>query len=409
MPQRSLQNRFDQKELEVNALLEITQAVNNNLPEEDLYKIYEFTLRANLRLDKLTLYVLEDDWECKVQFGTKKDFTQVSLGQSCLQVSEATEIRKLDLDVPCFSEFDIIIPVKHKDRLLAFVFLKVKSEIEDLIDTTFIQALSNIILVAIENKRLARKQLEQQALQRDIEIASDVQNFLFPKDLPKTDRIEIKAFYQPCQTVGGDYYDYITLEDQNQFVVCIADVSGKGVPAAILMSNFQAVLRTVSRTAQNPKEVVKELNYQLSRNANRENFITFFLAVYDYDTKDLRYINAGHNPPMLMNGSAEVQRLTVGTTVLGAFEPLPFMEMGTVSGLDDFSLFLFTDGLTETFDDKEEEFGAERLQAFLESNHGRPLDEVHSDLLKALDDYRKSQPFTDDLTFLSCRVKNGTA
>lgn len=409
MPNSSLQNRFDQKELEVSALLEITQAVNNNLPEEDLYKIYEFTLRANLRLDKLTLYVLEEDWECKVQFGTKKDFREVALGQSCLQVSEATEIRKLDLDVPCFSEFDIIIPVKHKDRLLAFVFVKVKSEVEDLIDTTFIQALSNIILVAIENKRLARKQLEQQALQRDIEIASDVQNFLFPKDLPRTDKIEIKAFYQPCQTVGGDYYDYITLEDQNQFVVCIADVSGKGVPAAILMSNFQAVLRTISRTAQNPKDVVTELNYQLGKNANRENFITFFLAVYDYDTKQLRYINAGHNPPMLMNGKAEVQRLTVGTTVLGAFEPLPFLEMGTVEDLKDFSLFLFTDGLTETFDDQDEEYGSDRLEEFLKSNHGRPLDDVHQDLLKELDDYRKSQPFTDDLTFLSCRVKNGTA
>ncbi len=409
MPHSSLQNRLDQKELEVNALLEITQAVNNNLPEEDIYKIYEFTLRANLRLDKMTLYVLEDDWECKVQFGTKKDFTHVALGESCLQVSEATEIRKLNLDVPCFSEFDIIIPVKHKDRLLAFVFLKAKTEIEDLIDTTFIQALSNIILVAIENKRLARKQLDQQALQRDIEIASDVQNFLFPKDLPRTDKIDIKAFYQPCQTVGGDYYDYIELEDENQFVVCIADVSGKGVPAAILMSNFQAVLRTVTRTASNPIDVVTELNYQLSVNANRENFITFFLAVYDYDTRELRYINAGHNPPVLMNGKAEVQLLTVGTTVLGAFEPLPFMDMGTVKDLDEFSLFLFTDGLTETFDAKDEEYGTDRLEAFLKNNHGKPLDDVHQDLLKELDDYRKLQPFTDDLTFLSCRVKNGTA
>jgi sigma-B regulation protein RsbU (phosphoserine phosphatase) len=409
MPHSSLQNRFDQKELEVSALLEITQAVNNNLPEEDLYKIYEFTLRANLRLDKMTLYVLEDEWECKVQFGTSKDFTKVAIGPSCLEVSEATEIRKLNLDVPCFSEFDIIIPVKHKDRLLAFVFLKVKTEIEDLIDTTFIQALSNIILVAIENKRLARKQLDQQALQRDIEIASDVQNFLFPKDLPRTEKIEIKAFYQPCQTVGGDYYDYIELQNQNGFVVCIADVSGKGVPAAILMSNFQAVLRTIIRTAQNPKDVVTELNYQLGRNGNRENFITFFLGIYDYDTRELRYINAGHNPPVMMNGKAEVQLLTVGTTVLGAFDPLPFLEMGTVKNLDEFSLFLYTDGLTETFDNMDAEYGTDRLEAFLQKNYGRPLDDVHQELLQELDDYRKSHPFTDDLTFLSCRVKNGTA
>lgn len=409
MAEGSLQNKYDQKELEVNALMEITQAVNNNLPEEDLYKIFEFTLRANLQLDKLTLYVKEEDWECKVQFGTNRDFNEVELGKSCLEVSETMEISKLDLDVPCFAEFDIIVPVKHKNRLLAFVFVKVKSELEDLVDTTFIQALSNIMLVAIENKRLARKQLEQQALQRDMEIASNVQNYLFPKNLPDTDKIQIDAFYQPCKTVGGDYYDYITLDDQNQFVVCIADVSGKGIPAAILMSNFQAVLRTVSRTAANPLEVVHELNYQLCRNANRENFITFFMAVYDYHTKELRYINAGHNPPILIDDNKEVQRLTIGSTVLGAFDPLPFIDMGSVKGLNKFSLFLFTDGLTETFDNNDEEYGTERLEDFLKLNNEKPLGQVHKDLLEELDTYRDGLPFADDLTFLSCRVNNGTA
>ena len=388
--------------------MEITQAVNNNLPEEDLYKIYEFTLRASLRIDKLTLYVKEEEWECKAQFGTKKDFTEVALGESCLQVTETQEIKNLELDVPCFEEFDVIIPVKHKDRLLAFVFLKAKEEGESLVDTTFIQALSNIILVAIENKRLARKQLEQQALQRDIEIARNVQNYLFPKDLPKTEKIHVEAFYQPCRTVGGDYYDYIALEEHNQFVVCIADVSGKGIPAAILMSNFQAVLRTISRTADNPQQVIHELNYQLCRNANRENFITFFLAVYDYSTRELRYINAGHNPPILMNGKAEVERLTIGTTVLGAFEPLPFMDMGSIQNLDDFSLFLFTDGLTETFNHNEEEYGEEKLEAFLKTQYGQPLSAIHNNLLKDLTDHRAGESFTDDLTFLSCRVNNGS-
>lgn len=409
MPESALQNKYDQKELEVNALMEITQAVNGNLSEDHLYKIFEFTLRANLKLDKLTLYVKEADWECKVQFGTKKDFKTVALGKSCLQVTETTEIRKLNLEVPCFTEFDIIIPVKHKDRLLAFVFVKAKSELEDLVDTTFIQALSNIMLVAIENKRLARKQLEQQAFQRDMEIASTVQNYLFPKNLPKEGRVQIEAFYQPCQTVGGDYYDYITLDEDNQFVVCIADVSGKGIPAAILMSNFQAVLRTYARKAAGPLEVIHELNYQLCQNANRENFITFFMAVYDYNTKELRYINSGHNPPMLMNGNSEIQKLTVGSTVLGAFDPLPFIQMGSVKDLDEFTLFLFTDGLTETFNAKDEEFGPERLEEFLKINQKRSLGEIHHSLLKDLDEHRDGLPFNDDLTFLSCRVENGTS
>ena len=405
----SVQQKFYQKELEVNALLEITQAVNNNLPEEDLYKIYEFTLRGNLLLDKMALYVKEAEWECKVQFGTERDFSQLPIDPGCLNIQKITDLKKIDLTVTCFSEFDIIIPVLHKSRLLAFVFIKSLREEGTAVETTFIQALSNIILVAIENKRLARKQLEQQAFLRDMEIAKNVQNNLFPKSLPRTERLEVKAFYEPCQTVGGDYYDYIALPDENQFIVCIADVSGKGIPAALLMSNFQAVLRTLSRKGQDLEDVVHELNYQLSSNANGENFITFFVAVYDYEVKNLRYVNAGHNPPILIDHAQQTHRLTEGTTVLGAFEPLPFLKSGVIEDLEQFSLFLFTDGLTETFDKDENEFGPERLEAFLLENLDQPLDNMHQSLLAELQAFSQSKTFSDDLTFLSCRVNNVSA
>ena len=406
MALESIQNKLFQKELEVNALLEITQAVNNNLPEDDLYKIFEFTLRANLQLDRMALYVKEEDWECKVQFGTEKDFNTLPMEGSCLNIQRISKLNKADLEISCFAEFDTIIPVLHKNQLLAFVFIKSVNNGDTEAETAFIQALSNIMLVAIENKRLARKQLEQQAFLRDMEIARNVQNNLFPKHLPATDQLEIKAFYQPAQTVGGDYYDYIELEEEGQFVVCIADVSGKGIPAALLMSNFQAVLRTLSRKGQNLEDVVHELNYQLSSNANGENFITFFVAVYDFKAKTLEYVNAGHNPPVLINGQGKAEQLSEGTTILGAFNPLPFLSTGTVENLDAFSLFLFTDGVTETFNDQGEEYGVERLEAFLKKHQGSSLEDMHSFLLIELATFSSGRPFPDDLTFLSCRVDN---
>ncbi len=398
--------KFYKKELELNALLEITQAINNNLPENDLYKIYEFTLRANLQIGKMALFVQEEGWECKVEFGTKQKYDGIPMASELMKVKEISRLRDIKLSDSPFSEFEIVIPVLHKERLLAFVFVHEASEVDDSADTTFIQALSNIMLVAIENKRLARRQLEQQAYLRDMEIASNVQNYLFPKDLPDTDLVEVKAFYQPCQTVGGDYYDYIPLEDGNQFLVCIADVSGKGVPAALLMSNFQAAVRTLSRNTPSPEDGIKELNYQLVQNANGENFITFFMAVYDFRTKQLRYVNAGHNPPILLNGNNKVQRLEEGTTVLGAFEPLPFFNMGVIDDIEQFSLFLFTDGVTETFNENEEEFGSERLELFLESHVDETLSATHHNLLTVLNQFRAANEFTDDLTFLSCRVNN---
>ncbi len=404
--QDTLQRKFYRKEMEVSALLEITQAVNDNLPEDDLYKIYEFTLRANLQLSKMVLYVKDLDWDCKVQFGTKKDFAKIPLDTGCFDLKKIVAVADAKLSISYFSEFDIIIPVTHKEKLLAFVFIKTSEE-EKGADTTFIQALSNVILVAIENKRLARKQLEQQAIQREMEIARNVQNYLFPDVLPNSEKLEIKAFYQPCKTVGGDYYDYIPIPNENQFLVCIADVSGKGMPAAILMSNFQAVLRTLSRNAENPEQVIHELNHQTWHNAKGENFITFFLAVYDFDKNNLRYFNCGHNHPVLITKD-EVMILNEGSTVLGAFDPLPFLDKGEIENVEEFSLFMFTDGLTETFNSAGEEFGEERLRKFLVDHKNKDLQTTHNDLMIELEGFKKENAFADDLTFLSCRVNNAT-
>jgi sigma-B regulation protein RsbU (phosphoserine phosphatase) len=191
-------------------------------------------------------------------------------------------------------------------------------------------------------------------------------------------------------------------------MVCIADVSGKGMPAAILMSNFQAVLRTLIRNAKSPEEVIKELNYQTWQNARGENFITFFMAVYDYDQKTLRYINCGHNHPILITKHG-LSTLSEGSTILGAFDPLPFLEMGEVKDLDNFSLFMFTDGLTETFDPDDEEFGQKRLETFLFEHKNKSLQQTHDDLMAVLESFKKGNSFGDDLTFLSCRVNNVTS
>lgn len=408
MKEESLKVKYIQKELEVNALMEITQAVNNNLPEQNLYKIYEFTLRANLHIEKLALYVHGQKWECQAQFETSKDFRKVQIDDGCLELRKITKTNEVNLQNSEFNEFTLIIPVLHKDKLLAYVFVKPKEKGSE-VDTTFLQALSNVVLVAIENKRLARKEIEQLAFQRDMEIAKNVQNYLFPKHLPKVDRTNIEAFYLPSRAVGGDYYDYIPLEEEDKFVLCIADVSGKGIPAALIMSNFQAALRTIVRKAKDLSEVIEELNYQLCKNANRESFITVFLASYDFQNHQLKYINAGHNPPFLFNGEADPITLELGTTVLGVFEKLPFIEPGIVENLKAFNLFLYTDGLTETFNENEEEFGSERLKSFLVKHREDSLPVMHEDLMNELNAHKKGLPFTDDLTFLSCRVNNDSA
>jgi sigma-B regulation protein RsbU (phosphoserine phosphatase) len=409
MEELDIRKQFEIKELELNALLEITQAINSNLPEESLYKIYNFTLRSNLNIKKLALFVLDDDWYCKANFGTIHHYGRVKLLPEFKTIQDITHLREFR---QCeFTEFDIVIPVAHKNITLALVFVggldKYDASYENGDGIRFIQALSNIIIVAIENKKLARKQLEQEALRKELEIASDVQQFLFPEKLPNTELLKIEASYLPHDRVGGDYYDYIPI-NKNQFLICVADVSGKGIPAALMMSNFQASLRTLVRLTPNLTDIVEALNFQVLENTKGEKFITFFAAIYDIHLKTMVYVNAGHNPPLLLDRKNGIRLLEDGATVLGAMHPLPFLNEGFVTDLSDFLLFCYTDGLTETLSELGAEYGVDALLNYFreERTFNKDLKTIHQDIIVSLDHFKGRNSYHDDITILSCRVNN---
>ncbi|MEO9964442.1 MAG: PP2C family protein-serine/threonine phosphatase [Reichenbachiella sp.] len=393
------------KELELNSLLEVTEAINNNLPEESLYKIYHFTLLANLKVKKLALFVaLEDQWNCKVFFGVDSEVIE----KIPVRDFEGHERIQTLEDSECI-DFDHIIPVMHKKQLLALVFVGDIAETDHGISgnsaTTFLEALTNIILVAIENKKLARQQLEQEAFKKELEIAKQVQNYLFPKDLPATDSFEVAAYYQPHHNVGGDYYDYIQI-DEHKFLLCIADVSGKGVPAALMMSNFQASLRTLARQTVDLETIVSELNYQIKFSGNGEIFITFFAAVYNSETKEFKYVNCGHNPPLFRGNKGSIGTLKLGTTVLGMFAPLPFIEIGILNDIKNFDLFCYTDGLNEAINQEEEEFGEEQIDKIVEDLIDTCPHELNETMMQAVNQFRDGKEYRDDVTILSAKFKS---
>lgn len=401
-----LKKLVEKKELELNALLEITQAINSNLPEESLYKIFNFTLRSNLKITKLALFVLDEIWNCKVHFGTQKNYTKVKLDD---RVKLIRNIHRMSEFESCdFDEFDLVIPIAHKSTTLSLVFVggldNHDGDHDQEESIKFIQALSNIIIVAIENKKLARKQLEQEAFRKELEIASDVQQFLFPERLPNTEKLKMEASYLPHDLVGGDYYDYIPI-NKNQFLICVADVSGKGIPAALMMSNFQASLRTLLRQTPNLTEIVEALNFQVMENTKGEKFITFFGAIYDINLKTMVYVNAGHNAPILWQRNKGLRLLEEGSTVLGAMQPLPFINEGFIDNLEDFTLFCYTDGLTETMNEAGVEFGTESLMKYFAENHSKDLKTMHQDIIVALDGFKGSNSYRDDITILTCRVE----
>lgn len=409
MEQLNFEHAYQLKKLELEALLEVTQAINSNLPEEQLYRIFYFTLRANLNIDKFALYVFERDrWLCKVSHSNTFDFKGLPLEETVVrEIDELSDTKELPDRYS--QEFQQVFPIRHKEETLAYMFLKSgsKSPLESEGEMKFVRALANITIVAIENKKLARKQLEQQAMQKELEIAKDVQRFLFPDTLPNTTDLQVEAKYLPHHQVGGDYYDYIEI-GKDKFLVCVADVSGKGVPAAILMANFQASLRTLVRKTVDLEEIVNELNHQVMQNAHGENFITAFFGLYDKTSSRLTYVNSGHNPPFLIRKKeGTLTTLEKGSTILGILDKLPFLYVGEVQELDDFLLFCYTDGLTETFNEKDEVWGPEQLEAFLQEHQESALPALFEKLIREIDSFRKEEPHHDDITLLACAYKKG--
>lgn len=390
--------RLNLKQLELNALLEVTEAINANLPESALYRIYHFTLLSNLTISKLALFVHDEDWDCKVKYGLKNQLPVDCIKNYILGCDKITSTKGIET----FSDFDVIIPIAHKSKKLAYVLLGGINDLNLADDNTpfsFVQTLTSILIVAVENKKLARKQLQQEAFKKELEIARKVQTNLFPSVLPFNEQVELKASYLPHLMVGGDYYDYIPLAE-NQFLFCIADVSGKGIPAALLMSSFQSGLRTLVRRTNDLEDIVRELNFLVKSNSHGERFITFFCAIIDLNTHKLTYINAGHNPPFYIQDKA-VKELNKGSTVLGAFDDLPFVEKETIQIVASGVLFAYTDGLTEASNEANDEYGTDRLKDFLLS--GDSCGEyMHTGLLNELNAFKGATAFPDDITIFSC-------
>ncbi|GAA3995928.1 hypothetical protein GCM10022408_03120 [Hymenobacter fastidiosus] len=397
------------KKQELNALLEITQSINLDTTEDALYKIFQFTLLGQLNIRRIVVYLKEENqWQCMVSFGYQlADFRKLALPEviidNCTEVPCPIAAYQLG---PQWQQLETIIPVVQKGAVLAYVLIgNVQEDYANEEATSFLQTLSNILIGAIENRRLNRQRVAAAAMRKEIEIAQEVQNMLFPRKLPNDAHVAVHASYVPHTAIGGDYYDVVNI-DQDKFMFCVADVSGKGVPASLLMSNFQAGLRTLLRQHVDLATIVHELNHLLFRNSGGEKFITVFFGIYDRTTRHLQYVNAGHNDPILLTDSGPVQYLKTGTVMLGIMEELPMLDVGETEIPPHSLLLNYTDGLTEVFNTNGDEYGEEGLIALMRRNRYLPLAGLHKEMLREIEAFNVNKTqFSDDITILSCRFK----
>jgi sigma-B regulation protein RsbU (phosphoserine phosphatase) len=247
---------------------------------------------------------------------------------------------------------------------------------------------------------------ERHQLESELELAQDVQKMLLPQEVPNIPGLEIAAYSRPAQIVGGDYFDFVDFS--NGFHgLAIADVAGHGVSASLHMASIQALLRTLVPVNKSPAEVMSQVHKLFIHNIRFETFVTFFIGAFDSSTKTLTFSNAGHLPPLVLRNNKSkkesVEMLRPTGAAIGLVEEAKFGEK-TIDLQEGDLLVLYTDGVTETMNTENQEFGRKRLEALIRQVERLPVKEVIQKIRLSLEEFSEGKPLADDTTIVVNRI-----
>jgi len=390
----------------LDSLLDVTLSINANLPTEELLSKYESILRNNLGIGKIMIFKRSVTWECLMNAGFPKHLESIDVESRLLGFDGITYV-SADMN---FEGVDIIVPVFNNNVHLAFLFIgDIEEEGEGMSPVlkhlNFIQTISSIIIVAVENIRLHKESLRQEAFKKEMELAARMQKMLIPDNshMPKNPDIIVNGFYFPHYEVGGDYYDCIKLSD-TKTGFCIADVSGKGISAAILMSNFQASLRALLTAEIDLELLIHKLNTIVVSNASGEKFITFFIARYDNKTKVLEYVNAAHNPPVIYNTeSGEIIHIDACCVGIGMLDEIPLVKKSDIQINEYSKIVCYTDGLSELKGNDGLDIGTNEIIRFISNRN--PVAENLKEMLKFLGVPDLNPYLFDDVSIIAADLR----
>lgn len=399
-----LEQRLELQDYKLQALLDVTQGINARASESELLDKYKESLAEYLGINRLVLYAFDGVWKCLLSTGVAGEVSEVREDAFFAQ-----EGRISLYSTSGEEQFDVVIPVHDRGVPIAYLLAGDAEEGRGVSPVVkhlnFIQTLTNVLMVALQNKRLEQDRVMQEATRRELEMAADMQTLLVPEKWPEDHDVDVSAFYKPHREVGGDYYDVFSV-DEERLVFCMADVSGKGMSAAFLMANFQANLRAIFQYESDDLiGTLGRLNKRVMENARGEKYITMFVAVYHRSLRELRYVNCGHNPPIFMDPDGSSRHLMSGSVGLGMFHEIPSIEPGIEHVTRGSLLICYTDGLVEQENEEGVPFGMQRMESIIRERRGMPVQEVQEALLESVESFRGAEPTFDDTALMVVRFK----
>ncbi len=417
---QDVNNELDRKVQHLKTIFEIGKELNTTFDPDKIASILVYAIMGEMMTQKIAVvecnksatpaFIISKGFDAKENLGTdnyKKAFALLAEGKKALRAGDLPD-KKLSGYLQSFG-VKILVPMFRQDELSACILIGERlnraSYRND--ELEFLSTLGNAAMVSLENARLFQETLEKQRLEEELSIAREIQRKLLPDAVPQIAGYEFAGMNNSHSQVGGDYFDYIQI-DEKQLAITIADVSGKGVPAALLMANIQASLHAIIHTEWTLSEKVARINNIIHANTNMDKFITFFVAIIDLDKNELTYVNAGHNPPMLFpRGCADekVRLLEAGGLILGMMKNMPY-EQETIALQPGDLLILFTDGVSEAMNEKDEEFEEFRIEKSIRKHIDKSAEQLMFCLEKDVKEFTGSAPQSDDITILTVRFTN---
>ncbi len=409
-----LSEQAERFSLEEEKLAEVIQQISASLDLDELLNLIIDALRALVPCDAAGIFLVDRQTQVIQRmvvygYGSELDETiLLNIGRSAAQLMRETKNAVVLRDLaqyPAYQNLDnttnsvMIAPIVVNNRRIGVFTLDSKEpDAYTLHDLALFQRFAHQAALSIEKAQLHRALVEKNKLERELSIAREIQRSFLPRTEPSIAGIEVSGLNLPSQLVSGDYYDFIRIVE-GQWGVVIGDVSGKGIPASLIMASFRASLLAEIRNNYAISTIMAKVNRLLWESTDSNQFVTAFYGVLDEQKRILTYCNAGHNPVLLVRADGNWEKLETGGLILGAFENSTYQEslLGLTSGD---ILLLYTDGVSEIYSDTGEEFGIERLVALVQNHRSLRAKELTVMLQEQVLDFAADRMIQDDFTLV---------
>ncbi|MFO7891179.1 MAG: GAF domain-containing SpoIIE family protein phosphatase [bacterium] len=395
---------LDKKIQQLHTIFDISQELNITLDQKKIASLMGFAVMGELLVNKYVVF-LKDENTMK-PLVTKGTSPLLDSDPELIEIEKPVNLNETErfqkyLEIG----FALIIPLRLKEETRGVMMLgeKIREAVFTPSDIEFLTTLGNQAMTTLENARLFKETLEKQRMEEDLRIAKNMQQRLLPSSIEQPEGYEIAGVNIPSREVGGDYYDVIKI-DTHTYGIVIADVSGKGAGAALLMSNLQAGLHALSDSDLGLADIISRLNKLIYDNTDLEKYITFFYGILNTKTNKFIFCNAGHNPPYLIDKKGNIRELKTGGIILGMMKDASF-ETESLELKNEDTIVMFTDGITEAMDDVEQEFGEWRLKELIKKNKKKSAELILKEISSDVKNFAGSILQSDDITMVVIKVK----